>query len=238
MAEIPDSVDWHKEGKMTVPQDQGRCGSCWAFTTAATMEAGYAIRHNSAPDRLSVQYLIDCDNVNQGCSGGWMLDAYNFTATRGLVKESDYPNKYLMRKDSCHDDSNKARIKNDNMNEEDSISTQRLKELVASQPLGLAMHSNLNCMMGYHSGVLMEKDCHCSFDGPSTQVNHAVTLVGFGKNTQNNQDECPEFWKIRNSWGPQWGEDGYFKLCIPKDQSSLPTGTCQVLSYVQYPLFK
>jgi hypothetical protein len=45
------------------------------------MEAGYAIRHNSAPDRLSVQYLIDCDNVNQGCSGGWMLDAYNFTAT-------------------------------------------------------------------------------------------------------------------------------------------------------------
>ena len=202
------------------------------------MEAGYAIRHNRAPDRLSVQYLIDCDNVNQGCSGGWMLDAYNFTATRGLVKESDYPNKYLMRKDSCHDDSNKARIKNDNMNEEDSISTQRLKELVASQPLGLAMHSNLNCMMGYHSGVLMEKDCHCSFDGPSTQVNHAVTLVGFGKNTQNNQDECPEFWKIRNSWGPQWGEDGYFKLCIPKDQSTLPTGTCQVLSYVQYPLFK
>ena len=222
---------------MSIPQDQGRCGSCWAFTTAATMEGAYAIRHNTQPERLSVQYLIDCDNVNQGCSGGWMLDAYNFTANRGLVKESDYPNKYLMRKDSCRDDKNKPRIKNDHMKEEDSITTQRLKELVASQPLGLAMHSNLNCMMGYHSGVLSEKDCRCSFDGPSTQVNHAVTLVGYGKNTQNNQEECPEYWKIRNSWGPSWGEEGYFKLCIPKDQKTLPTGTCQVLSYVQYPLF-
>jgi hypothetical protein len=48
-----------------------------------------------------------------------MLDAYNFTATRGLVKEIDYPSKYLMRKDSCRDDKSKSRIKNDNMKEED-----------------------------------------------------------------------------------------------------------------------
>ena len=112
-----------------------------------------------------------------------MLDAYNFTQSHGLVKEADYPNRYLMRKDSCHDDASKARIKNDDMNEEDNISVQRLKELVAAQPVGLAMHSNLNCMMGYHGGVLRESDCHCSHDSPSTQVNHAVTLVGYGKNT-------------------------------------------------------
>ena len=103
---------------------------------------------------------------------------------------------------------------------------------MAAQPVGLAMHSNLNCMMAYHSGVLREQDCHCSHETQATQVNHAVTLVGYGKNTQNNQDECPEYFKIRNSWGPQWGEDGYFKLCIPKDAGSLPTGTCQILSYV------
>ena len=73
------NVDWHKSGKMTVPSDQGGCGSCWAFTTAATMEAGYAIKHNTTATRMSVQYLMDCDNVNQGCGGGWMLDAYDFT---------------------------------------------------------------------------------------------------------------------------------------------------------------
>jgi hypothetical protein len=43
------------------------------------MEAGYAIKHNTTATRMSVQYLMDCDNVNQGCGGGWMLDAYDFT---------------------------------------------------------------------------------------------------------------------------------------------------------------
>lgn len=94
--------------------------------------------------------------------------------------------------------------------------------------MGIAMHSNPRCLLGYHSGVVREADCTCSFASKTIEVNHAVTLVGYGKNTENNQDECPEYWKIRNSWGPNWGEEGYFKLCIPKDHKSLPTGTCQV----------
>jgi hypothetical protein len=53
-----------------------------------------AIQGNTTPDRLSVQYLVDCDETNFGCGGGWMLDAYEFTRTQGLVKESDYPHKY------------------------------------------------------------------------------------------------------------------------------------------------
>jgi len=51
------------------------------------MESAYAIRFNSTPERLSVQYLLDCDSVNGGCGGGWMLDAYEFTNKRGLIKE-------------------------------------------------------------------------------------------------------------------------------------------------------
>ena len=57
--DLPEEVDWHKAGKTTVPSDQGGCGSCWAFTTAATMESAFAIKHNSTPERLSVQYLLD-----------------------------------------------------------------------------------------------------------------------------------------------------------------------------------
>lgn len=186
--ELPEFVDWHKEGKMTEPQDQGGCGSCWAFTTAATMESGFAIKRNSTPERLSVQYLIDCDTVNFGCGGGWMLDAYEFTKKNGIVKESDYNKKYLARKEACKDPSevkNEDRIHNSGDGEEDSITVQRLKELVSKSPVGLAMHSNPKCLMGYHSGVVREEDCHCS-DEKTATVNHAVTLVGYGKNTQNN----------------------------------------------------
>jgi hypothetical protein len=78
--------------------------------------------------------------------------------------------------------SDKTTIKNDDKKEEDSISIQRMKELVSQQPLGIAMHSNPACLMKYHSGVIREEDCHCS-NADTAQVNHAVTLVGYGKNT-------------------------------------------------------
>jgi C1A family cysteine protease len=237
-APLPEIVDWHAAGKMTIPADQGGCGSCWAFTTAATIETAYAIKTNSTPEKLSVQYLIDCDTVNFGCGGGWMLDAYDFTKKHGIIKEDEYKSHYAGRKEKCSDPANiKERINNDDESEEDSISVQRLKELLVKEPMGAAFHSNPKCLMGYKTGVIREEDCKCSFEATAT-VNHAVTVVGYGKNTQNNQDECPEYFKIRNSWGPNWGEEGYFKVCIPKDEKKLPTGTCQVLSYIQYPLFK
>ena len=40
---------------------------------------------------------------------------------------------------------------------------------------------------------------------------HAVALVGFG--TENNI----EYWTLRNSWGKNWGEDGYFRVERKRD---------------------
>lgn len=88
--------------------------------------------------------------------------------------------------------------------------------------------------MSYKSGVIREQDCQCS--NTDQTVNHAVTIVGYGKNEGN--EECPEFWKVKNSWGADWGEQGYFKLCVPKENAKTPVGTCQVLSYVMYPIVK
>jgi Papain family cysteine protease len=149
------------------------------------MESAYAIKFNQTPEHMSVQYLVDCDPVNFGCGGGWMLDAYEYTRTHGLVKEDDYSSHYSARKDACKDTTGKAHINNNEQKEEDSISVERLKELVSAQPLGVAMHSNPKCLMGYHSGVIRDADCSCSHPETAT-VNHAVTIVGYGKNTQNN----------------------------------------------------
>lgn len=114
-----------------------------------------------------------------------MLDAYEILKKDGIVKESDYPDTYNGRKNSCRKPKDGERIRNDDQNEEDNITIERLKELVAVRPVGLAMHSNPRCLMGYKNGVVRESDCKCSFAN-SAEVNHAVTLVGYGKNTQNN----------------------------------------------------
>lgn len=110
-----------------------------------------------------------------------------------------------------------------------------MKKLVSIRPVGVAMHSNPRCLMVYKSGILREEDCNCS-DAKKNEVNHAVTIVGYG-NVSDSKD-CVGYWLVKNSWGPNWGDKGFFKLCIPHQErdKQLKTGTCQVKSYVQYPI--
>ena len=77
---------------MTVPKDQQYCGSCWAFTTAATLESLAVISGKfKEPPHFSMQQLVDCDRSNDGCDGGWMYKAYNYTSYYGLMAFDEYP---------------------------------------------------------------------------------------------------------------------------------------------------
>ena len=51
----------------------------------------------------------------------------------------------------------------------------------------------------YKSGILDSDDCGLELD-------HAVTAVGFGS------DDGQDYYIVRNSWGPTWGENGYIKI--------------------------
>lgn len=69
---------------------------------------------------------------------------------------------------------------------------------------------------------MKEEDCHCS-NPDKNEVNHAVTLVGYGKS---DQAGCDEYWLIKNSWGPNWGENGFFKFCMDVTSKTKEYGTC------------
>merc|ERR1712194_310535 len=45
------------------------------------------------------------------------------------------------------------------------------------------------------------------FETSEATVNHAVLLVGYGEN-----DAGEKFWKVQNSWGPNFGINGYIHL--------------------------
>lgn len=97
-----------------------------------------------------------------------------------------------------------------------------MKELVAQGPVGVAMFSNYNCLGGYSNGVITEKDCRCS-NPKRHDVNHAVTVIGYGKWEGSG---CDEYWIIKNSWGPHWGDRGMFKLCADRDGEAEEFGVC------------
>lgn len=87
---LPESVNWVEKGVCNPIVDQGRCGSCWAFSSVAQMESAYAIFHGQLY-KLSEQQLVSCSTTNEGCRGGTTYKAWNYAIDTPLSTEADYP---------------------------------------------------------------------------------------------------------------------------------------------------
>ncbi|KAJ7323086.1 hypothetical protein OS493_032657 [Desmophyllum pertusum] len=106
--EAPHNHDWRKEGKVTAVKNQGKCGSCWAFTATECVESQWAIAGNPVT-QLSVQELISCSRKN-GCNGGSTLGALDWLQRLNytLVPASEFP--YVDKETTCKNKSlNRAR---------------------------------------------------------------------------------------------------------------------------------
>ena len=71
----------------------------------------------------------------------------------------------------------------------------------------------------YSSGIINPTAGECS----KTQLDHAINIVGWGV------EGATTYWKVRNSWGTGWGEEGYFRIIRGK-------GACGLNSAVVYPI--
>jgi Papain family cysteine protease len=88
----------------------------------------------------------------------------------------------------------------------------------------------------YKEGVVTEDYMGCS--SPNNEVNHSVTVVGYGKVEYGNKVRawCSEYWLVRNSWGTNWGEQGFFRVCMDGvGDKKTPLGTCLINKYAAYP---
>eukprot|EP00347_Sterkiella_histriomuscorum_P004836 403358901 len=234
---LPEYVNWYKEGKVTRPQDQRMCGSCWAFSAVSALESLAFMSGNSPTlQEFSVQQLVDCDEVNFACGGGWMYDAFGYVKNNGISLRNSYGYDYSSRRRDCvYRPSTQNYFRNTGMIEEDGNKNERMKELVSERPISIAMFAS-GMMQHYKGGVLTEDYLKCSSN--LKEVNHGIVLVGYGKVKQGDRVRgvCKEYWIIRNSWGPNWGEEGFFRLCMDGAGSKkTPFGTCLVNKYATWP---
>jgi cathepsin H len=112
------------------------------------------------------------------------------------------------------------------MVQENKISNDELKQIVYRQPVGVGIVTNTNFRF-YKEGIMTEEFLKCS--DPSVDVNHGVAVVGFGKTKKEDKTSsfCDQYWIVRNTWGPNWGESGFFRMCMDgTGTKQVPYGTC------------
>lgn len=218
---LPEEYDPRKDeiSFLTPVMNQLQCGGCWAFATVGALSDRISKESKGKIKvTLSPQYLISCDTSEMGCQGATSLvDVYQAVLTNsrlgGTFLFNDYPfnpdQKETDRGDPCKrffvDDlrskktifgfSKVETLSSGNMDE----SIRRIKENIYNHgPItsGISVYNNI---YGYTSGSVLE------YDGSTRVGGHAISVVGWGK------DDKGEYWLIKNSWGPDWGEDGYFR---------------------------
>ncbi|AKC91705.1 cath [Lambdina fiscellaria nucleopolyhedrovirus] len=196
----PLAFDWRHLNKVTSVKNQKDCGACWAFATLGSVESQYAIKHHRHID-LSEQQMIDCDHVDMGCNGGLLHTSFEqMIAMGGVVNEHEYP--YAAENRQCGIDFDalspeRLAVRVLGCYRYVTVHEEKLKDLLrAVGPIPIAIDAS--GIVDYYRGIINI----CENYG----LNHAVLLVGYG--VENNVP----FWTFKNTWGEDWGENGYFRL--------------------------
>ena len=153
----PGAVDWRDADAVTPVENQGSCGSCWAFSAVASVESINAIRTGQAVS-LSEQELLDCDTKrNRGCSGGFMDYAFDFIVESGVIHtEKDYP--YKGRDGTCNNTerSHAIAVSIDGYENVPSNDESALKKAVGAQPVSdVAVEAGGRDFQLYSEGVFV-----------------------------------------------------------------------------------
>ncbi|KAF4669153.1 hypothetical protein FOL47_002680 [Perkinsus chesapeaki] len=173
------SVDWRTKGVLNPIKDQGRCGSCWAFSANGALEAQYAIATGKLIS-LSEQQLNDCSTSygNNGCNGGLMHYAYEYIKYHGVNQESTYP--YRAQDLQCNSgkESNSDGLSAGAVTEYEILSStdSALMGAISDAPVSIAVYANQAFQL-YSSGVFTSNNCGGS---NVNNINHAIVAVGYG----------------------------------------------------------
>lgn len=194
----PSHFDWRTNNYVTTPLVQGTCGGCFAFAAVGHLEFWYK-KKTGRIRPLSVQQALDCSGPeSEGCDGGLMEDVY-YHSYYNPIGPAEFDTWSGNDKTCKHRRSHPfVKVKNYvSMSDEynDPIESHLARNIHTYGPIPVAVDSTSREFELYHNGIIRKE--HCGSD-----VDHAVLVVGY----------TPEYWIVKNSWGPHWGQNGYIYI--------------------------
>jgi len=194
---LPTEYDWNNSSTkcLTPVYNQQQCGSCWAFSTTESIESMWALKGNPLVS-LSMQQIVDCDKTDAGCNGGDPPTAYAYVmAAGGLESYADYP--YTAKNGKCVFDKSKvvATISNWQWVTQTKDENAMQQFVYATGPPSICVDATI--WQTYTGGIITKAS------GCGTALDHCVQLTGWFPSSN------MVVWNVRNSWGADWGENGY-----------------------------
>jgi C1A family cysteine protease len=211
---LPESWDWREYDVVTTVKDQGTCGSCWSFSAVGALEGAWAISTNELYN-FSEQQLMDCSRRygNMACNGGLMDKAFEYAIDNGMCTLEDVP--YDAESELCT-----RSVKNcekvgyfNNCFKIPANNERILREAVYRSPVAVSIEADTRTFQFYESGILDSSNC-------GTELDHGVLAVGYGV------EDGKKYWIVKNSWGSDWGENGYIR--IGRNDSEESEGVCGI----------
>ena len=166
--------------------------------------------------------MVDCAGLyyyNDGCNGGWTDEAIQYAQDAGMVEDSYYP--YQAEDEFCFYDPYMVVLKPSGHVYVNPNNAKALKTAIADGPVSVGVDADSSVFQFYTDGILNSPNC-------GTDIDHAIVAVGYGVDPTKG-----EYYIVRNSWGPSWGDRGYLKIAIVDG-----VGICAIQKAPVYPTYK
>ena len=202
---LPSSFDWRNvngSSYVTGVRNQNQCGDCWAFATTAALESMTLITFNwpNYDLNLSEQIVLSCSGAGD-CSSGYADKASTFLEQSGTSFENCYP--YTGTDGNCGSacsnwQNSTFKFQNWSFVVKDSI------DITSVSAIKNALYSSgpVAAWMKVYEDFRLYKGGVYSYVSGNYVDSHFVLIIGW--------DDLQSAFIVKNSWGTDWGESGFF----------------------------
>uniref|UniRef100_A0A146KTD3 Cathepsin L1 n=1 Tax=Lygus hesperus TaxID=30085 RepID=A0A146KTD3_LYGHE len=212
----PRELDWNRCGAVSAVKNQHDCAACASFVAVGVLESAHYI-YTRERLNLAVQAAIDCSwsDKNHGCFEGYPDVVFEWVINNGgIPREEMYGYGQFRRM-------NGRCVMSDLRSPGAKITSwTKIPSKIGALKMALLRHgpvavgATLDGLFNYNTNVdfgIIQTPANMS-----APLEHGLLVVGWGESPYGTP-----YWVVRNSWGSEWGLQGYARVLMSEERNTL-----------------